>query len=288
MQGTAGAAARGHGKIFLALLDAFFFIGAGHRMLEPGRVGGIAGDGDIHSFQMVDGHTLTHVIGAVAVDRRPFPLGKGPPFHHVQLAGSVVEPGFDIGKAVDPGDDIGRILTQAVKDDPERFGAYPVGRAGDADGAFRGGKGFVAGNKGKAFCFFRKQHAGQVTVADTDFSFIGHRAGNAECLQPNSQGRRYFLGPGQSFFDCYGRARGIGPAGIFKADGLHLFDYCIHIDTGVGADLLRLLEVGDGILGQGFVDLVYSSFVSFKKSHFFPLSYSLRGSMVLTASPNRP
>ena len=40
VQGAARAAAGGHGEVLLALLDALLFIGACHRMLEPGGVGG--------------------------------------------------------------------------------------------------------------------------------------------------------------------------------------------------------------------------------------------------------
>ena len=43
VQGAACAAARGNREILLALLVAFLLIGAGNRVLEPGRVGGVTG-----------------------------------------------------------------------------------------------------------------------------------------------------------------------------------------------------------------------------------------------------
>ena len=55
VQRAAGAAAGGHGEVLLALLDALLLIGTGHRVLEAGGVGGVAGDGHIHALVVHNG-----------------------------------------------------------------------------------------------------------------------------------------------------------------------------------------------------------------------------------------
>ncbi len=152
-------------------------------MLETGRVGGIAGDRDIHPFEMVNGHALPDIVGPEAADLRAFTAGVGGLGDHMQFAGGVVEPGLDIGEAVDPRNDLGGILAQAVEDDPERRLPHPVGRAGDADRPFGGGERFVAGQEGEALGLFLQQPGGQVAVAEADLAVVGDRTGDAEGLQ---------------------------------------------------------------------------------------------------------
>ena len=74
VQSTAGAAAGGHGEVLLALLDALLLIGTGYGVLEPGGVGGVAGDGHIHALVVHDGHALANIISAVAADIGPLRL----------------------------------------------------------------------------------------------------------------------------------------------------------------------------------------------------------------------
>ena len=73
MQRTAGAAAGGHGEVLLALLDALFLVSAGDRVLEAGRVGGVAGDGHVHALMVHDSHTLANIIGACLLYTSPSP-----------------------------------------------------------------------------------------------------------------------------------------------------------------------------------------------------------------------
>ena len=188
MQGPTRTAARGHGKVFLALFNAFLFIGSGHRMLEPGGVSGVSGDGYIHFFQMVDGHAFPDVIGTEAAYFCPASRGECSFLHHGQGAFCVIKLGFYIGKAIDPGNDIGGILSQSVENNQQRFPADLVGRVGNADGAFSSCKGLVSGQKGKTVCFFGQEHCRQVAVADTHLAVFSNRAGNTEGLQTDSQG----------------------------------------------------------------------------------------------------
>ena len=59
MEGTACAAAGGYGEVFLSFLHALLLIGAGHRMLETGRVGGVSGDGNVNALFPVSYTQLT-------------------------------------------------------------------------------------------------------------------------------------------------------------------------------------------------------------------------------------
>ena len=67
MEGTACAAAGSDGEVFLSFLHALLLIGACHRMLETGGVGGVSGDGNVNALFPHDGNALGHVVGAVAV-----------------------------------------------------------------------------------------------------------------------------------------------------------------------------------------------------------------------------
>ena len=49
---TARAAARSHGEISLAVLDAPLLVGAGNGMLESGRVSGVTGDGNTDVLEL--------------------------------------------------------------------------------------------------------------------------------------------------------------------------------------------------------------------------------------------
>ena len=52
VQCTARAAARCHGEVSLAVLDAPLLISAGNGMLESGRVSGVTGDGNAHVLEL--------------------------------------------------------------------------------------------------------------------------------------------------------------------------------------------------------------------------------------------
>ena len=141
VQRAARAAAGGDGKVLLALLDALFLVSAGDRVLEAGRVGGVAGDGHVHALVVHDGHALADVVRAIAADGGALALGVGDLAHDGQLAGVIIKLGLDIGEAVDAADDLGGVLAETVEDDAQRLFAGLVRVADDADRAFGGSKG---------------------------------------------------------------------------------------------------------------------------------------------------
>ena len=268
VQSTAGAAAGGHGEVLLALLDALLLIGTGYGVLEPGGVGGVAGDGHIHALVVHDGHALANVITAVAADSSPLTIGIGHLPDGLQLAGVVVKLGLDIGEAVDTADDLGGVLAQAVQDHPQRLFPGFVGVADDADGALGGGEGLVARQEGEALGLIPQQHSAQIAVAQTHLAVLSHRARDAEGLEADADGLGG-LGSGLNILlQCDGRADTVGPAGVFKADGLDALHDLIGVKAGSLADLPALLHAGDSVLRQDGIDFLDSSLVAFKQSHF--------------------
>ena len=268
MQSAAGTAAGGHGEVLLALLDALLLIGAGHRVLEPGGVGGVAGDGHVHALVVHDGHALPDVVGAVAADVGPLALGVADLPDDLQLSGVVVELGLNIGEAIDAADDLGGVLAQTVEDDPQGLLPGLVGVADDADGALGGGEGLVAGQEGEALGLVPQQHGAQVAVAQAHLPVLGNRTGDAEGLEAHTDALGGLGGGLDALLQSDGRAHAVGPAGILKADGLDALDDVVGVEAGGLADVAALLHAGNSVLRQDGIDLVDSSFVAFKQSHW--------------------
>ncbi len=288
MQGPAGAAAGGDGEVLLALLDALLLVGAGNGVLEPGGVGGVAGDGHVHALVMHDGNALADVVSAVAADGGALTVGVLDLPDDVQLAGVVVELGLDVGKAVDAADDLGGVLAQAVQDDPQGLLAGLVGVADDADGALGGGEGLVAGQEGKALGLIPQQHGAQVAVAQARLAVLGHGAGDAEGLQALADGLGG-LGSGlDTLLQCDGSAHAVCTAGVLEADGLHALDDLIGIETGGLADVAALFNVGNSVLSQDGIDLIDSSLVAFKQSHNEMTSPFIKLCLAKMAEKDRP
>ena len=114
MEGTACAAAGGYGEVFLSFLHALLLIGACHRMLETGGVGGVSGDGNVNALFPHDGNALADIVGAVAVYLGAESVGVGLSPELLHLAGVVVHLSLHIGEAVDSGNDLRRVLAETV------------------------------------------------------------------------------------------------------------------------------------------------------------------------------
>ena len=267
MQRTARAAAGSDGEVLLALLDALLLVGACDRVLEAGRVRGIAGDGDIDTLVMHDGNALADVVSTVAADIGALALGVADLVDDLQLAGVVVELRLHIGEAVDAGDDLSGILAEAVQDDAQRGLARLVGVADDADGAFGGGKGLMTGQEREALGLLAQQHGAEVAVAKADLAVFGDGAVDAEGLQAFADLLGGLGGGGDTGLQRDGCADGVSPAGVLEADGLDALDDLIRIEALRLAQLAALLDGADAILRKNAVDLVDSSFVTFKQSH---------------------
>ena len=275
MQGAARAAAGSDGEILLALLDALFLIGAGDRVLEAGRVGGVAGDGNIDTLVVHDGNALADVVSAVAADVGALALGVADLADDLQLAGVVVELGLHIGEAVDAGDDLRSVLAEAVQDNAQRGLAGLIRIADDADGAFRSRKGLVTCQECEALGLLAQQHCAEVAVAEADLAVVGNGAVDAEGLKAFADLAGSLCVGGHAGLQRDGGADGVCPAGVLKADGLNALDDLVGVEALRLADLTAFLNGADAILCEDTVDFVDSSFVTFKQSHVvFLLSYS--------------
>ena len=234
-------------------------------MLETGGVGGVAGDGDVDAFEVHDGDAFTDVIGAIASDFCAFAVGVGFFADDFDFAGEVVEFGLDVGESVDSADDEGGVFSESVEDDAKWGFADFVGGAGESDGAFGGGKGFVTGEEGEAFGIFAQEHGGQVSVTEADFSVVGDGPRDAEGLEALADGLGGVGGFGAAFFDGDGGAEDVGPADVFKADGLDVFGDFVGVDALFEADFLGFFEALDAVLGEDFLDLRNAALVTFKQ-----------------------
>ena len=240
-------------------------------MLEAGGVGGVAGDGNIHALMMHDGNALTDIVSTEAADSSPLAIGILVLLDDFQLAGVVVELGLHIGEAVDAADDLGGVLAQSVEDDPQRLLARLVGVLHDADGALGGGEGLVAGQESEALALLAEEHSAQIAVPQTHLAVFGHGAVDAEGLQTHADHLGSLSSGLHVLLQGDSRAHGVGPAGVFKADGLDALHDLIGVKALGLADLAALLHGADAVLSEDAIDLVDSSFVAFKQCHNFAL-----------------
>ena len=261
---SAGAAARRDREVLDAVFIAPFLVGAGDRVLESRRVGGVAGDGNADVFELHDGHALGNVVRAVALDVRSRTVGVGLLIHDLYLLGEGVELGLDVGEAVDPRNDERGVLAEAVQDNAEGLGPYLVGVKGDLDSALCGGKALVAGKEAEALGALGKKHGGEIAVAEADLAVFGDRAGDAEALEALADGYGRVGSLLAALLDGDGAAHGVGPDGVFKAYRLGLADDLVAVDALGKGDLFTFLDRGDTVFSENRIDLVYSSLIVFK------------------------
>ena len=161
-------------------------------MLEAGRVGRVARNGDVDAFVVHDSDAFADIVGTEAANIGPFALGIRDFTDDVQFTRFVIELGLNIGEAVDTGNDLSRVFAEAVEDDAERHFTSLVGIADDADSTFSSCKGFVACEEAEAFRFILQEHSCQVAVAAADFAVFSNRTGDAEGLEADADSFRSF------------------------------------------------------------------------------------------------
>ena len=183
---SARTAAGCNGEVLDAVFDTPLLVGARNGVLEACRVGGVAGDGNAHVFELHDGNAFRNVIRAVAANIRTGTVGECLFGNYLDGFGIRIEFGFDIGETVDSGNDISCVLAETVEYNAKRLYANLVCVQRDLDGAFCGGKGFVAGEEAEAARFFGKEPLAEVAVAETDLAVFGNGAGNAEGLKSDT------------------------------------------------------------------------------------------------------
>ena len=183
VEGTTCTTTRSHGEVLLTCEDAFLLVGTCDGVLEASGVGGVTGDGDVHAFLPHHCHAFAHVVGTVATDLGTRTIRERNFLDDVELAGEVIEFGFDVGEAVDTGDDVGCILTETVQADLEGFLTDLVGLHCDTDCTFSCCEGFVTCEEAEALGFFAEEHCAEVTVTEADLAIVSDGTGDAECLE---------------------------------------------------------------------------------------------------------
>ena len=267
MQGTARAAAGCNGEVLLAQLDAFLLVGACNRMLETSRVGGVASDGNVNALVMHDSNALAHVVCAEAANLGALAVRVSDFLDDVQLAGVVIKLGLYVGKAVDAGDDLCSVLAQAVQDNAQRLLACLVRGASQTDSAFSSSEGLVASQECEALGLLAQQHSCQIAVTQTYLAVISNRARDAECLQADADCLSSLRCGLYALLDCDCSAYGVSPASVLKCDRLYGTNGCSRINALFLADFSTFLYAGNAVLSEDAIDLVNSSFVTFKQSH---------------------
>ena len=129
----------------------------------------------------------------------------------------------------------------------------------------------MTGQESEALGLVTEQHSAQIAVAQTHLAVLGHRAVNAEGLQAHADHLGRLSRSLDAGLNGDGSAHGIRPAGVLEADGLDALDDLIGVEALCLADLTAFLHRADAVLGEDAVDLVDSSFVTFKQCHVFVL-----------------
>jgi hypothetical protein len=269
VQRSTGTATGGDGEELFVQLPTFLLIGRHDRVLEPRRVGAVAGDRDVDRFVMHDRDTFAYVVGTITLDGGSFTIAVRFFPDDLQLARCEVVLRLHVGKAVDTLDDMSGVFAKSVQDDPKRIGSSFIGRTGQADRSLGGRERFVTGTESEAVGLFEQKHRGQIAVADTDFSLVGDRAGDAEALEAFAERSGDFRRFSLAFFYRDGRADGICPTGVFKRDRLNFFGNGIGIYAFFFTDFPGVFRSLHVVLLQQFGDLRDTTFVSFKKWHYF-------------------
>ena len=178
-----------------------------------------------------DRHAFAHVVHTVTAHLGAQPVGIGFLANNPQLSGRIIEFGLHISKAVDTRDNQRGVLAQAVQDNAQRRPANLIRHFRDFDGAFGRRERLVSGLERKASGFFTQQAGREVAVTDAHLTVVGHRAGDAKCLQPFADGLGSFGSRLAALFDGDGRTYDISPFRILETDGLGLLAHLIGVDA---------------------------------------------------------
>ena len=103
-------------------------------------------------------------------------------------------------------------------------------------------------------------------MTETNLSLIRNRTGNAEGLQTYAESFRSFRSMLATFLDCYSRANGVRPDCVFKADRLNASYYSVNVNAFVKSNLFAFFNIFNAVFGETLIDLIDSSFVSFKSN----------------------
>ena len=143
----------------------------------------------------------------------------------------------------------------------------------------------MTSQEGEALSLLAQQTGSQVTVTQTHLAVVGHRAGDAERLQTDTDGLGSVGGILHALLDGDGCTAYVGPFRILKADALGVLANLVGVHTGFLANGVGLFDGLDAVGIQSGDDLVDATLLTLEfhfSYHGFFLLYSLRGSIVFT------
>ena len=174
MEGTACAAAGSNGEVLLAVLKCPLLVGTCNKVLEAGRVGGVAGDGNINALELHDGDAFENVVSAVAADLCALAVGISYLADDLELAGEEIEFGLNISETVDSGDDVSSVLAETVEDNAELVGTNLVSHLSDLDSTLSSSVRLVTSKECEALCLLTEKTSCKVSVAKTNLTIISN------------------------------------------------------------------------------------------------------------------
>ena len=101
-------------------------------------------------------------------------------------------------------------------------------------------------------------------MAQTYLAVVGHRAGDAERLQADTDGLGSLRCVLAAFLQRNGATYHVGPLCILEADGLRLFTRLVRIQTIFVANLVGLFDVLDAIFVQRGKNLLDAAVLAFE------------------------
>ena len=109
-----------------------------------------------------------------------------------------------------------------------------------------------------------KEHFTEVSVTETNLAVFGYRAGDTEGLETDTDSGSGVGSLNAALFDGDSGTYSVSPNSVFKADRLCSSYNLVAVDTGGKSDFFTFFDRLDSVLGKYAVNLVYSSFVTFK------------------------
>ena len=247
MQGTARAAAGCNREVLLASLKALLLVGACYRMLESGRVGGVAGDGDIHVLLPHDRNTLRYGVCAIAVDRSAYAVGVALAEDFLDGIGVRIILCLNIGETVDTGNDLRCVFSKSVQDDAQRLLTNLVCIGRNSDCTLSSREGLMTCKEAEALRLLVEQSCAQSSMSKANLTGVCDRTRDAECLKAFADCLSSVGCLAAALLDCDCSAGNVCPACVLEADRLNALDQVVDIQSGILCDLLCFLEGRDAV-----------------------------------------
>ena len=264
MQSTTSTTTGSYGEVLLAKLDALLLVGTSYRMLEAGRVGGVAGDGNINLLQMHDSYTLWNRVSTIALNLGARTIRIRNLFYNVNLASLVIILGLNIGKAVDTGNNLGSVLAKTVQDNPERVLTNLVGSLSNTDSTLSSCKGLMTSQECEALSILSEEHGSQITMAQAYLTMVSNGARNTECLNTFTDSLGSISSSLYALLDCNSGTKSVSPLCVLEADWLQIRNDGSRVKALFLTDISGSFNGSNTVLLANFIYAVNAALIAFK------------------------